>query len=164
MKKYMIIIIIMAVLFAAGCAESDDEETNISSEGSSGGQEVAQEVPTEVCYVDWQYSFTPFIGSYYKAPTGYNYAVVNIYLQNEANVPVSTNPYFWKFSANGLQYDVDVSTFSEEVNHQTIEVGKGGRFETTLVYLVKDYPHQANLTYTGLQSPYFERMQHYTTE
>lgn len=157
----MIIIIIMVVLFAAGCAESDDEETNISSEGSSGGQEVAQEVPTEVCYSDWTYTITQSISQYYVAPAGYNYVIATIYLKNNADVPVSTNPYYWKFTADGLQYSADASTFSDVINHQNIEVGKGGEIETTIVYLVKGYPAEAEIGYYGIQSPIFERTAYY---
>ncbi|WP_048042981.1 DUF4352 domain-containing protein [Methanosarcina mazei] len=166
MKKHLIIFMVLAVLFAAGCAESSGEETNISSEKSSGVQEVAQEVPAsiDVCYWDWQYAMTPSIGQYYIAPAGYNYVIATVYLKNNANVQVSTNPYFWKFTADGLQYDADVSTFSDVINHQNIEVGKGGEIETTIVYLVKGSPVEAEIGYYNYQYPLFERIEHYQVQ
>jgi hypothetical protein len=165
MKKQVIILLLMAVIFAAGCAESSGEDTNISSEEGSGVQEVTREVPadTEVCYFDWQYATTPSIGQYYTAPAGYSYAVVQIYLKNNANNPVSTNSFYWKFTADGLQYDADASTYSEGINHQNIEVGKGGEIETYIVYLVKGSPAEATIDYYGPQSPVFERIKYYTT-
>lgn len=137
----------------------------ITTETASNEQGTTKEVSTDtaVCYWDWQYATTSSIGQYHTAPAGYSYVVVQIYLKNNANIPVTTNAYNWKFIADGLQYDSDAATYSEVINHQTIEVGKGGEIETTIVYLVKGNPVEASIDYYDYQYPVFERIQHYTT-
>jgi len=151
------ILVLLVVMFAAGCVESSDEDANFSLLVES----LDEHTNAEACYWDWQYTITPSIGQYYVAPTGYNYVLVQIYLKNNANQQVSTNPYYWKFTADGLQYDADVATYSEGINHQNIEVGKGGEIETFIVYLVKGYPAEAEIGYYNYQHPLFERIYYY---
>jgi len=161
---YLVLFIVLASLLAVGCTESSKEDTNVSSDAASlEGQEITQEVPADadVCYSDWTYTITQSLGQYYVAPSGYNYVIATIYLKNNADISVSTNPFYWKFTADGLQYDADSSTYSEIINHQNIEVGKGGETETTIVYLVQGYPTEAEIGYYGIQSPVFERIDHY---
>lgn len=116
---------------------------------------------TDVCYFDWQYSVISNIGPYSTAPAGYNYEVVTIYLKNNADKTVSTNPYFWILTADGIEYTVDSSTFSENINHQSVVVAKGGEIETRMVYVVKGDPLTATLNYNGVVSPEFVKIKHY---
>jgi len=154
MKKYIIVLILfLAIMFTVGCTETTTEAAKSTTPA-----------PTEregVCNFDWQYGTTPSIGQYYTAPFGYSYVVVNLYIQNEDDRTISTNPYYWNFVADGIKYSVDVASFSEGINQQTVEVGKGGEIEVQLVYLVKGNPMEASLEYTGLSQPNVQRIEHY---
>jgi hypothetical protein len=114
----------------------------------------------EVCYFDWGYGIDSSIGTYYTAPTGYNYAIVTIYLKNNADKSISTNPYFWTLTADGIKYTVDSSTFSENINHHSVDVAKGGEIETSMVFVVKGNPAEATLKYSGF-GPELVKIKHY---
>jgi|GEM_PF-1196218 len=107
------------------------------------------EESADVCYWDWEFGTTSKIGEYYVAPFGYSYVLVNLYLKNEGDGLVSTNPNYWPLTADGITYTPDTATYSDEINHQTVEVGKGGELETRMVYLVKGDPEEATLSYAG---------------
>ena len=121
-------------------------------------------IRTDVCDFDWTFQTTPYIGEYYTAPAGSSYVVVNLYLKNNGNKPISTNPYYWNFVANGIKYTVDTATFDSSIHSQTVEVGKGGEIETQLVYLVNGVPTEATLEFNGFSGPDLLKVQHYTLE
>lgn len=116
---------------------------------------------TGVCYWDWEYSTTKSINEYYTAPSGYSYAIVKLYLKNDADQKVTTNPYSWIFTADGIQYNPDSSTFSDIIGHQDVDVVKGGEIETQIVYLVKGDPLEAELAYDSFSAPKMENINHY---
>lgn len=122
------------------------------------------ETPTEstdVCQWDWTFKGTSNIGSYYTAPAGYEYIIVTIYLKNNADRSVSTNPYYWSLTVDGIKYTPDVSSYSDVINHQTVDVSKGGELETKLSYLVKGEPTSAYISYSGFSAPDMQRINHY---
>lgn len=133
---------------------------NATNEGAS-SQSTDITSNTGVCYWDWEYSTTKSISEYYTAPSGYSYAIVKIYLKNDADQKVTTNPYSWIFTADGIQYNPDSSTFSDIIGHQDVDVVKGGEIETKIVYLVKGDPSEANLTYDSFSAPKMENANHY---
>ena len=149
----------------------DAQTTNNTTTSSKNAQMVAS-VPapaipvigTDICDFDWTFQTTPYIGDYYIAPTGSSYVLVNLYLKNNGNKPISTNPYYWNFVANGIKYTVDVATFDSSIHSQTVEVGKGGEIETQLVYLVNGVPTEATLEFNGFSGPDLLKVQHYTLE
>jgi hypothetical protein len=115
----------------------------------------------EVCYFDWNYFTTSTLGEYYTAPSGYKYAIVQIYLKNEADQTVSTNLYSWAFTVDGIQYNHDSSTYSDTINHQTVDVAKGGETENKFVYVVKGDPKEAFLRYHGINTPTLKKVDHF---
>jgi hypothetical protein len=116
----------------------------------------------DFCYWDWKYGTTSRINDYESAPAGESYVVVNLYIKNNVDQSISTNPFFWSFTADGIKYTADAATFSSSIKHQSVDVGKGGEIETQIVYLVKGNPSDAHLTYTGFSAPDMQRINHYT--
>jgi hypothetical protein len=116
-----------------------------------------------ICFWDWEGKIVSQVDNY-NAPSGYNYAVVTVYIKNEANNSVSTNPLYWNLTADGIKYAPDASISSDSIKHQTVDVGKGEKIETQFVYLVKGDPSQAILGYNGVSAPEMQRENHYTTQ
>lgn len=116
---------------------------------------------TDVCDYDWTFQTTQYIGDYHIAPVGYSYAVVSIYLKNNGDKSISTNPYYWNFVANGIKYTANPATYDSSIRHQTVEVGKGGEMETQIVYIVKGVPTAATLEFNGLSGPDLQIVKHY---
>ena len=121
-------------------------------------------IRTDVCDFDWTFQATQYIGNYKTAPAGSSYVIVNLYLKNNGDKSVSTNPYFWNFVADGIKYTADVATYDSSIRHQTVEVGKGGEMETQMVYLVKGVPTYATLEFNGFSAPDFQKVKYYTLE
>lgn len=119
-------------------------------------------IRTDVCNFDWTFQATQYIGNYNTAPVGSSYVIVNLYLKNNGDKSVSTNPYFWNFVADGIKYTSDVATYDSSIRHQTVEVGKGGEIETQMVYLVKGVPTEATLEFKGFSRPDFQKVKYYT--
>lgn len=116
-----------------------------------------------ICFWDWKGAIVSQVDSY-NAPSGYNYAVVTVYIKNEADNSVSTNPLNWSLIADGIKYIHDASISSNSIKHQTVDVGKGGEIETQFVYLIKGDPSEAILRYKGVSPPEMQRENHYTTQ
>jgi archaellum component FlaG (FlaF/FlaG flagellin family) len=116
-----------------------------------------------ICFWDWKGAIVSQVDSY-SAPSGYNYAVVTVYIKNEADNSVSTNPLNWSLIADGIKYTPDASISSNSIKHQTVDVGKGGEIETQFVYLIKGDPSEAILRYKGVSPPEMQRENHYTTQ
>lgn len=96
-------------------------------------------IPSEnVCEYDFKVDRKENIGTYHEAPTGYVYAIVTLRLKNNADQSVSTNPYFWKFIADGVEYSYDAVSYTDTIGHQTVEVHKGGDFTTKIVFIIDD--------------------------
>lgn len=110
-----------------------------------------------VCKWFWSWKKVSHIGDIY-APAGECYVIIDLDICNNAEQSVSTNPFFWSFTANGLKYTADSATFSSEIDHQSVDVGQGGGLETQIVYLVKGNPSDAYLTYTGFNAPEMVRI------
>lgn len=96
-------------------------------------------MPSEnVCEYDFKVDRKENIETYYEAPAGYEYAIVTLRLKNNAVQPVSTNPYNWKFIADGVEYSYDAASYADTIGHQTVEVNKGGDFTTKFVFIIED--------------------------
>lgn len=52
--------------------------------------------------------------------------IAQVYLKNEGDETISTNPYSWGLTADGLKYTHDVATYDQSINTPSVEVGKGG--------------------------------------
>src|SRR5665647_271909 len=149
----------------------DTHTTNNTTTSGKNAQMVASApapaipvIGTDICDFDWRFQTTPYIGDYFTAPVGSSYVVVNLYLKNNGDKPISTNPYYWNFVANGIKYTVDTATFDSSILHQTVEVRKGGEIETQMVYLVTGVPTEATLEFNGFSGPDFLKVEHYTLE
>ena len=138
--------ITLGAVFSGANHSTETQNQSVSATPTS----PATSESANVCYFDWTYYTTSQIGNYYVAPSGYSYAIVNLYLKNEADQSVSTNPNYWPLTVDGITYSVDVATFSDTINHQSVDVGKGGEIETQIAYLVKGNPSNAYLGYSGL--------------
>lgn len=184
MKKIVSILIGLCVLFLVfGCIGSMTESKNVSAgnavqpttgvvdqvitnapDATHAPDAAPMPILTDVCDFDWTFQTTTYIGNYYAAPAGSSYVIVNMYLKNEGDKPISTNPYYWDFVANGIKYTVDTATFDSSIRSQTVEVRKGGEIETQMVYLVKGVPAEATLEFNGFSGPDLLKVQHYTLE
>jgi hypothetical protein len=114
-----------------------------------------------ICSWDWKYTTTSHIGDYYKAPSGYSYVIVSLYVKNDADQSVSTNPYYWDLTVDGVKYSPDTATYSDIIKHQTVDVGKGGEVEGQLAYIVKGNASDPTLEYNGYSAPDMQRIDHY---
>lgn len=92
----------------------------------------------DVCEYDFKVDRKETIGTYHEAPDGYEYAIVTLRLKNNAAKSVSTNPYNWKFIADGVVYSYDSASYADTIGHQTVEVNKGGDFTTKFVFIIDD--------------------------
>jgi hypothetical protein len=137
--------------------------TSASITPSSNSMVTTHAQDSNVCQWDWMWGTTSSIGKYYTAPAGESYVIVNLYIKNNAKRSVSTNPFYWSFTADGLKYTVDAATFSSGIKHQSVDVGQGGEIETQIVYLVKGDPSEARLRYSGFSAPEMQRINHYTS-
>lgn len=156
----LVIGITLGVAFSGGNHSTETQDQNVASPSTSpttseDASSEPQSTPSpieessDVCYWDWEFETTSRVGEYYVAPSGYSYVLVNVYLKNKGDTIVSTNPNYWPLTVDGITYTPDTATYSEEINHQTVDVGKGGELETRMVYLVKGNPTEAALGYSG---------------
>lgn len=167
LKKITVLFLILVTLLVIGCVEPTDSTQTTTKQASSGETDEVNPIPPQaqkdICKWDWKFGTTKHIGIY-DAPAGYTYAVVTLYIKNEAHEKVSTNPYCWTLSANGIEYDSDVATYSDKIDHETVDVSKGGEFTTQFVYLVQDGVTTASLDYDGISEPEMELIDHFNTE
>ena len=96
-------------------------------------------------YYDWKWYTTDNIGEYNKAPASSSYAVGTIYIKNEGDKGITTNPFDWYLIIYWLKYTYDSATHDSSINHLTYDVMKGAETETTIAYLVKGNPASATL-------------------
>lgn len=113
------------------------------------------------CKWDWKFEKRKSFGEHYTAPIGYTYVIVTIYIENESNQLVSTSVRDWNFIANGIVYDYDSITWDDEINHISIDVCKGGKFTTKIVYLVTDNIEYASLYYSECNAPQMELIEYF---
>ena len=113
----------------------------------------------DTCKLDWKWHTTDHIGTLWKAPTGYTYVIVDLYLKNDAAASIKTSPFMWSFVIDGVNYYCDVATFDPSVLTTTPDINKGGEIETKLVYKVKGYPTKGSLNYLSLK-PTLQRISH----
>jgi hypothetical protein len=101
-------------------------------------------------YYDWRWYATSHIGEYTTASSGYEYVVITLYLQNDGNQSITTNPHGWNLITYGIKYEHDTSTFDRSIGYQDIEIVKGRNIETKIVYLVKRNPTNIHLQFDGI--------------
>lgn len=176
---FLLVIFVYAVPTASNSVSSNSENTNnvnakfanaiddnnYNTQSSSTSSETTttstQDNSKNVCYWDWKSTTATTIGSYNKVPSGYEYFIVTVYLKNDADQSISTNPFSWDLIIDGIKYDPDSATYDSSIDSQSVEVVKGGERETTIVYLVKGKPESAELKYNGAFAPTMERISHY---
>lgn len=78
-----------------------------------------------VCYWDWQAHTTDHIGEYSKAPPGFIYIIMDLYIKNNADTAIHTSPSYWKLIIDGIKYDYDSETFDASIGNQMVDVLKG---------------------------------------
>lgn len=158
------IFFVLAIIGAMLPSSSHSTSASTATTGVTPTSDSVVSTPTQnsnVCQWDWTSGTTQNIGSYYTASAGYEYVIVQIYLKNNAEQSVSTNPFYWSLVADGIKYTQDASSYSDVINHQTVDVSKGGELETKLSYLVKGNPTTAELSYSGFGAPEMQRINHY---
>lgn len=112
------------------------------------------EVPIEkkegiLNYAEFNYFTVRKIGDFSRAPTNYSYVVATVHIKNTGKQIYSTNPFYWHVIVDGITYDADVATFSQYIDHQTVEVGPSGEVKTQFVFLVQGEPPELTLSYDG---------------
>ena len=114
-------------------------------------------------YYDWKWYVTSHIGEYTTAPSGYEYIVITLYLQNDDGQSITTSPSGWNLIADELMFEHDFSTFDRSIGYQDIEIVKGRNIETKIVYLVKGKPTNIHLQFDGIWGigPTFKEINHY---
>lgn len=83
----------------------------------------------------------------YTAPKGYTYLIALIVVQNKGYSSISTNPYNWKLTTNGVSYTPDTATFG--IKQPLSQVEHDGQASFAIIYLVQGNPSTAQLTYMG---------------
>ena len=71
-------------------------------------------------YYDWKWYVTSHIGEYTTAPSGYEYIVITLYLQNDGGQSITTSSSGWNLIADELKYEHDSSTFDRSIGYQDI--------------------------------------------
>jgi hypothetical protein len=170
-KKLLLVFLLIAAVMMCGCiqqsASYDGDYTSASHDNdytSSSTSDDQGEDPTFYsCNWDWD-GATTYAIDYSTAPSGYTYVVCTLYIQNNDTKSISTNPWNWELIANGITYDHDTMTYSDAINHNTVDIGHGGEFETQFVFLVKGGIQTAGLLYTGYGGPTMNRIHYYKTD
>jgi len=155
MKTFYKIIIAIFVLFSVICFNTPESTPNVPVE-------TINEVPnTDVCYWDWDFTATHYIGKYSEAPSGYVYAIAEVYIKNDASRSISTNAWNWCLIADGIQYQHDSNTYSDSINHVTVDIGRGGEMTTKMVFLIPESVTSASLMYNSYGGPEMVRIVHF---
>lgn len=150
LRKSMVVgILLLFIGIACGCLETEKSE----------GGEI--EESEGVCRWDFKVRTTDHVGEYYQylnkyqweAREGYIFAIVTIRIVNNASKTVSTNPWNWEMVINGVEYSHHIATYDDEINHITVDVGKGGDATTEIVYEIPAGATSYKLKYTGLFPP-----------
>ena len=141
--------------------DSEIHKSSLSQSTTDSSKTATSISDDNVCYYDWKWYITDHIGEYNKAPTGFTYAVVTIYIKNKGDKSASTSPLDWYLLIDGLKYTYDSATYDSSINHLTYDVMKGTETGTTIVFLVKGRPTAAILKYDQLLGPELVHMNHY---
>lgn len=83
----------------------------------------------------------------YEAPAGYKYVIATVDINNTGTHTYSTNALYWSLISENVTYSTDIATYA--TNHQTVDVGPGGKVETQFVFLVPESSTEGRLTYSG---------------
>jgi tetratricopeptide (TPR) repeat protein len=158
--RFVIVLLLFAGSMVVDNHELDHKLSSVFSKSEAIGDVSTSNPNINVCFYDWKWYTTSNIG-YSSAPYDYEYAVVTLYLKNEADTSISTNPYSWDFIAGGIKYSIDSATFDSSIDHQTVDVLKGGKIETKIVYLIKKSSMKGSLNYNRVSSPTMQRISHY---
>jgi hypothetical protein len=161
--RFMLVIFLFlgAVTFSDNHVTSDITATEKNRVVDSKNPTASSIPDNNVCYYDWKWYTTDHIGNYNNAPAGSTYGVVTIYIKNKSDKSASTNPLDWYLLIDGLKYTYDLATFDSSINHLTYDVMKDAETETTIVYLVKGYPQNAELKYDQWFGPELKHIDHY---
>ena len=149
-----IVFIILAVLFGGS---EDSSTTNIAQTQDNTEGKITAEEPAEAKYPEgsiynyltFENSATTQIGPYYTAPSGYVYLILDLHLDNTGTRTYNTNPFFWNLKADGITYNTDTATFSEQIDTQSVEVGPGGSYDWKIVFLVPSTTTNFEVIYNG---------------
>lgn len=155
-NKIVIICLIFAAFTALGCTGSSNDYSPTDSLSYSAPE------TTEYCEYDMTWFKQKSIG-YQTAPSGYTYAVCTLYVKNYADKPISTYVGDWKFVANGVIYDHDSVTYSDVISYNSVDVTRGGEFETQFVYMISDTISNGYLVYDEYGAPEMRGIKHYKT-
>jgi hypothetical protein len=114
-----------------------------------------------ICYYDWEEVNRSTDSS------GYNYITIKLYIKNDANVAINTEPLWWKLSADGQLYEAGRawSNVSWDESHLHgnlwVKLVKGGVAESRVQYRVNGSPSINNVVYTMYNAPKMERTKYY---
>jgi|ERR1035437_202581 hypothetical protein len=156
--RFLVVLVILAGSFSVD--HNHPSSTIADTHTSSGSHSTTQDY--NVCYYDWKWYLTSHIDNDI-APSGYEYVVATLYLKNNSDQKITTNPNDWNLIADGLKYGYNSVTYDKYVGFQDIEIIKGGNIETKIAFLVKGNPTTVNLQYDGTwgMGPTFKQIDHY---
>ncbi|WP_135606862.1 hypothetical protein [Methanococcoides sp. NM1] len=155
-KKIMILSLILGACLAMGCTDSSDDYSSTDSSSYS--------TPTNTEYFEYDMTWykQKTIG-YQTAPSGYTHAICTLYIKNYADEPISTYAGNWKFVANGVVYDYDSVIYSDYISYNSVDIIKGGEFETQFVYLISDDVNTGYMVYDEYGAPEMRPIKYYKT-
>lgn len=118
-----------------------------------------------VCYYDWKGESVTKIGSF-TAPQNHTYFIVTLYLKNDADTFVRTEPVIWRMKLKGNEYTCSPDLSNILNNHDSIDpypnLEKGEESETKIVYIDKDSTlSKAEMYYAAGGSVEMKRIKHY---
>ena len=90
------------------------------------------------------------IAKYFNAPNGYKYVVVSYTVYNDGSRDISTNPHYWSFVVDDVSYSHDVTSYTDEINHQSVNIKPGGTFSSTIVFSVPKSSTGGILEYSNI--------------
>ena len=114
------------------------------------------------CRWDYEVRTVQHIGEYYsfsqeyayEPQEGYKFAIVTLRLKNNSTEEISTNPWLWELTTNeNITYNHDSATYDDSINHETVDVEKGGDITVEIVYEVPVDVTSYTLKHTGVFHP-----------
>lgn len=149
--------LILAVLLS-GCAQQQESATVNDSKIptlTSTPTPILTPTPTpaESIIINVSPRLMSSIGSYNIAPAGKVYLVFTLEIENKGYVKFNTNPNYWKFAAQNVEYSYSPATFSLANKLETVDILDGGKVKGDIAFEIPaglSAESQIRLSYQGL--------------
>lgn len=148
-RGIVVLLTLLASILGVGCVGEVMEITETPVQVVVNLSAPIQTLEQDVSKYNFKWDIGSRIGEYHKAPSGYTYAVVSYTIQNDGPSAISTNPFYWGFKADGILYSYDSSSYSDEINHMTVDISPGGTFSNKIVFIVPEDTTEGGLVYRG---------------